>query len=84
LLLLYFEGRSKKRESFLIQKNLLILQEIQAIYSIYLCKNSIIRKANFDFQMNQEDEAFMKRNIETIRNIPEVIQNAAHNHSPAL
>jgi arginyl-tRNA synthetase len=49
---------------------------------------SIIRKANFDFfQMNQEWWNFTQKRKNCWKQLelfPEVIQNAAQNHSPAL
>ena len=48
---------------------------------------SIIRKANFDFSANSGMEALHEKEKQLLKQIelfPEVIQNAAHNHSPAL
>ena len=48
---------------------------------------SIIRKANFDFSANSEMVTLHEKEKELLKQIelfPEVIQNAAHNHSPAL
>lgn len=48
---------------------------------------SIIRKANFDFSVNSGMEALHEKEKQLLKQIelfPEVIQNAAHNHSPAL
>ncbi|NRT15201.1 arginyl-tRNA synthetase [Flavobacterium sp. 28A] len=48
---------------------------------------SIIRKANFDFSNNSGMLSLHEKEKELLKQIelfPEVIQNAAHNHSPAL
>jgi arginyl-tRNA synthetase len=48
---------------------------------------SIIRKANFDFSVTSEMSMLHEKEKELLKQIelfPEVIQNAAHNHSPAL
>jgi arginyl-tRNA synthetase len=48
---------------------------------------SIIRKADFDFAANAEIEQLHEKEKELVKQLelfPEVIQNAAHNHSPAL
>ncbi|MBC5837318.1 arginine--tRNA ligase [Flavobacterium muglaense] len=48
---------------------------------------SIIRKANFDFSNNSQATVLHEKEKELLKQIelfPEVIQNAAHNHSPAL
>ena len=48
---------------------------------------SIIRKANFDFSAKSEMVTLHEKEKELLKQIelfPEVIQNAAHNHSPAL
>lgn len=48
---------------------------------------SIIRKANFDFSANSGMEALHEKEKQLLKQIelfPEVIQSAAHNHSPAL
>lgn len=48
---------------------------------------SIIRKANFDFSNNSGMVSLHEKEKELLKQIelfPEVIQNAAHNHSPAL
>lgn len=48
---------------------------------------SIIRKANFDFSSNSGMVTLHEKEKELLKQIelfPEVIQNAAHNHSPAL
>ncbi len=48
---------------------------------------SIIRKANFDFTIKSEINALHEKEKELLKQIelfPEVIQNAAQNHSPAL
>jgi arginyl-tRNA synthetase len=48
---------------------------------------SIIRKANFDFISNAEIVELHEKEKELVKQLelfPEVIQNAAHNHSPAL
>ncbi len=48
---------------------------------------SIIRKANFDFSANSGMEVLHEKEKQLLKQIelfPEVIQNAAHNHSPAL
>tara|TARA_R110002124_G_scaffold236816_2_gene402025 strand:- start:457 stop:2235 length:1779 start_codon:yes stop_codon:yes gene_type:complete len=48
---------------------------------------SIIRKANFDFSVTSEISMLHEKEKELLKQIelfPEVIQNAAHNHSPAL
>lgn len=48
---------------------------------------SIIRKANFDFSDNSGMVILHEKEKELLKQIelfPEVIQNAAHNHSPAL
>jgi arginyl-tRNA synthetase len=48
---------------------------------------SIIRKANFDFSNNPKIESLHEKEKELLKQIelfPEVIQNAAQNHSPAL
>jgi arginyl-tRNA synthetase len=48
---------------------------------------SIIRKANFDFSGNSGMVILHEKEKELLKQIelfPEVIQNAAHNHSPAL
>ena len=48
---------------------------------------SIIRKANFDFSANSEMVTLHEKEKELLKQIelfPEVIHNAAHNHSPAL
>ncbi len=48
---------------------------------------SIIRKANFDFSTNPKIESLHEKEKELLKQIelfPEVIQNAAQNHSPAL
>jgi arginyl-tRNA synthetase len=48
---------------------------------------SIIRKANFDFSSKSEMITLHEKEKELLKQLelfPEVIQNAAHNHSPAL
>jgi arginyl-tRNA synthetase len=48
---------------------------------------SIIRKADFDFAANAGIEELHEKEKELVKQLelfPEVIQNAAHNHSPAL
>lgn len=48
---------------------------------------SIIRKADFDFASNAGIEELHEKEKELVKQLelfPEVIQNAAHNHSPAL
>ncbi|PKB17529.1 arginine--tRNA ligase [Flavobacterium sp. 5] len=48
---------------------------------------SIIRKADFDFVSNAEITELHEKEKELVKQLelfPEVIQNAAHNHSPAL
>lgn len=48
---------------------------------------SIIRKADFDFSAKTNTEELHEKEKELVKQIelfPEVIQNAAHNHSPAL
>ena len=48
---------------------------------------SIIRKADFDFAANARIEELHEKEKELVKQLelfPEVIQNAAHNHSPAL
>jgi arginyl-tRNA synthetase len=48
---------------------------------------SIIRKANFDFSTKIQLESLHEKEKELIKQLelfPEVIQNAAHHHSPAL
>ncbi len=48
---------------------------------------SIIRKANFDFSQNPKIKSLHEKEKELLKQIelfPEVIQNAAQNHSPAL
>jgi arginyl-tRNA synthetase len=48
---------------------------------------SIIRKANFDFASPSTIKALHEKEKELVKQLelfPEVIQNAAHNHSPAL
>lgn len=47
---------------------------------------SIIRKANFDFSGNVSVNLHPKEKelIKLLESFPEIIQNAAHNHSPAL
>ncbi|WP_394773347.1 arginine--tRNA ligase [Flavobacterium sp.] len=48
---------------------------------------SIIRKADFDFSAETAIEVLHEKEKELVKQIelfPEVIQNAAHNHSPAL
>jgi arginyl-tRNA synthetase len=48
---------------------------------------SIIRKANFDFTENTTIKVLHEKEKELLKQLelfPEVIQNAAHNHSPAL
>ncbi|PZX92984.1 arginine--tRNA ligase [Flavobacterium aquariorum] len=48
---------------------------------------SIIRKADFDFAVNAGIEELHEKEKELVKQLelfPEVIQNAAHNHSPAL
>jgi len=48
---------------------------------------SIIRKANFDFSVNAAIETLHEKEKELVKQLelfPEVIQNAAQNHSPAL
>ncbi|MGQ7945179.1 arginine--tRNA ligase [Flavobacterium sp. WC2509] len=48
---------------------------------------SIIRKADFDFVANAAIEELHEKEKELVKQLelfPEVIQNAAHNHSPAL
>ncbi|PRZ28303.1 arginine--tRNA ligase [Flavobacterium granuli] len=48
---------------------------------------SIIRKANFDFSVKSGMTALHEKEKELVKQLelfPEVIQNAAHNHSPAL
>jgi len=48
---------------------------------------SIIRKANFDFSTNPKIESLHEKEKELLKQIelfPDVIQNAAQNHSPAL
>jgi arginyl-tRNA synthetase len=48
---------------------------------------SIIRKADFDFSAQADIEELHEKEKELVKQIelfPEVIQNAAHNHSPAL
>ncbi|MFE3870957.1 arginine--tRNA ligase [Flavobacterium sp. ZS1P70] len=48
---------------------------------------SIIRKANFDFSNKSEIVTLHEKEKELLKQLelfPEVIQNAAHNHSPAL
>ena len=48
---------------------------------------SIIRKANFDFSVNAAIETLHEKEKELLKQLelfPEVIQNAAQNHSPAL
>lgn len=48
---------------------------------------SIIRKADFDFSSKTDTEALHEKEKELVKQIelfPEVIQNAAQNHSPAL
>ncbi len=48
---------------------------------------SIIRKANFDFSTNPKIESLHEKEKELLKQVelfPEVIQNAAQNHSPAL
>lgn len=48
---------------------------------------SIIRKANFNFSNKSEIEVLHEKEKELLKQIalfPEVIQNAAHHHSPAL
>jgi arginyl-tRNA synthetase len=47
---------------------------------------SIIRKANFDFSGNVTVNLHPKEKelIKLLESFPEIIQNAAHNHSPAL
>ncbi|MCC9017071.1 MULTISPECIES: arginine--tRNA ligase [Flavobacterium] len=48
---------------------------------------SIIRKADFDFSAQTNTEELHEKEKELVKQIelfPEVIQNAAHNHSPAL
>ena len=48
---------------------------------------SIIRKANFDFSNKSEIMILHEKEKELLKQLelfPEVIQNAAHNHSPAL
>ncbi|MFV8373932.1 arginine--tRNA ligase [Flavobacterium sp. LB1P62] len=48
---------------------------------------SIIRKANFDFSNTSEMVTLHEKEKELLKQLelfPEVIQNAAHNHSPAL
>jgi arginyl-tRNA synthetase len=48
---------------------------------------SIIRKADFDFTANAGIEELHEKEKELVKQLelfPEVIQNAAHNHSPAL
>ncbi|WP_264531270.1 arginine--tRNA ligase [Flavobacterium sp. N502540] len=48
---------------------------------------SIIRKADFDFSAQTSTEELHEKEKELVKQIelfPEVIQNAAHNHSPAL
>ncbi|WP_369753227.1 arginine--tRNA ligase [Flavobacterium sp. WC2409] len=48
---------------------------------------SIIRKANFDFSNKSEAVSLHEKEKELLKQLelfPEVIQNAAHNHSPAL
>ncbi|SEG47117.1 arginine--tRNA ligase [Flavobacterium urumqiense] len=48
---------------------------------------SIIRKANFDFSNKSEIVMLHEKEKELLKQLelfPEVIQNAAHNHSPAL
>ena len=48
---------------------------------------SIIRKATFDYSQTSTIEALNEKEKELIKQLalfPEVIQNAAHNHSPAL
>ncbi|WP_125722411.1 arginine--tRNA ligase [Flavobacterium ustbae] len=48
---------------------------------------SIIRKADFDFSTKIEIEELHEKEKELVKQIelfPEIIQNAAHNHSPAL
>lgn len=48
---------------------------------------SIIRKANFDFSSKSEIVTLHEKEKELLKQLelfPEVIQNAAHNHSPAL
>jgi hypothetical protein len=51
-----------KKRIFLILKNQLILQEIQGhLFNIPMREQSIIRKANFDFQMNRMLALMQKR-----------------------
>ncbi|OHT44555.1 arginine--tRNA ligase [Flavobacterium tructae] len=48
---------------------------------------SIIRKADFEFSVKTNTEELHEKEKELVKQIelfPEVIQNAAHNHSPAL
>lgn len=48
---------------------------------------SILRKANFDFKLTSELVEMHEKEKELVKQLelfPEVIQNAAHNHSPAL
>ncbi|MBP6181725.1 arginine--tRNA ligase [Flavobacterium sp.] len=48
---------------------------------------SILRKANFDFKVTSCVEEIHEKEKELLKQLelfPEVIQNAAHNHSPAL
>jgi arginyl-tRNA synthetase len=48
---------------------------------------SIIRKANFDFSVKTDIETLHEKEKELLKQLelfPEVIQNAAQNHSPAL
>ena len=48
---------------------------------------SIIRKANFDFLNKSKSAVLHEKEKELVKQLalfPEVIQNAAHNHSPAL
>jgi hypothetical protein len=52
---------------FLILKNQLILQEIQGhSFNIPMREQSIIRKANFDFQMNRIVELLMQKRKELL------------------
>ena len=53
----------------------------------YASIQSIIRKANFDFSTQSSLVKLHEKEKEVIKQLalfPEVIQNAAHNHSPAL
>jgi arginyl-tRNA synthetase len=86
--ILYIESRPKKENPFNPEESVDFAGNTGPfIQYTYARIQSIIRKANFDFSKESGMIALHPKEKELLKQLelfPEVIQNAAQNHSPAL